>query len=192
MRLHQSLGLQQPTISETILYLHTRQDKQHPNAASGITNSIPMYRTEISLFCGLCSTASLLRLYTSFLTGPHLNPSHITHSTPASHTSSKMLSPHLVLLALTVPPSPGSDSAMFLTITPELIPPHLVLSLHSFLLLHPVWANNSFAEMESFAGRTVSFLLPPLCLGPQHSSGDQCRNIKASSLVPKYSILNAT
>lgn len=52
-RLHQALGLQQTATGEMILYLHTRQDKQHPNAASGITNSIPMYRTEISLFCGL-------------------------------------------------------------------------------------------------------------------------------------------
>lgn len=78
-----------------------------------------MYRTEISLSCGLSSAAFLLRLYTSFLLVSQLNPNHITQSTPDSDTSSKMLSPHLVLLALTAPPSPGSDSAMFLTTTPE-------------------------------------------------------------------------
>lgn len=118
-RLHQALGLQQTTTGELILYLHTRQDRQHLNAASGITNSIPMYTTEISLFCGLSSTAFLLRLYISFLLVSQLNPSHITQSTPDSDTSSKMLSPHMVLLALTASPSPGSDNAMFLTTTPE-------------------------------------------------------------------------
>lgn len=157
MRLHQALGLQQTTKGEMTLYLHTRQDKQHPNAASGITKSIPIYRTEVSPFCGLSSAASLLRLCTIFHLVPHLNPNHITQSTPDSHTSSKTLSPHLVLLALTAPPSPASDSAMFLTTTPEHTPPQLVFPLRSFLLLHPVWANNSFAE--KMGGQSPFFCL---------------------------------
>lgn len=167
-----------------ILCLHTRQDKQHLNAASGITNSIPMYRTEISLFCGLNSAASLLRLYTSFLLVPQLNPNHITQSIPDSHTSSKMLSPHLVILALTASPSPGSGSSMFLTTTPE----HILHSLCSLSIL-------SFCH--TLSGQTTALLktwdksLFFCLLGPQHS-GDKCRNIKASSSALKYSILNAT
>lgn len=152
------------------------------NAASGITNFLPMYWTKISLFCGLSSAASLLRLYTSFLPVPLLNPNHIPQSTPDSHTSSKMLSPHLVHLALTAPPFPGSDSSSLLLLS---------VSSTACALSPPSPSAAPCLGKQQLCwkhGRTISFLLPPICLRAQYSSGDRCRDIKASSAL-KYSTL---
>lgn len=184
-RLHQAIGLQKTTMGEMILYLHTRQQ-----AASKC--SLRNHKLHINV-----QNRDFLFLWLKFCRFPpqdsrsassqFLSLIPITsHNPPWESHQLQNAVPTLGAFGLNCPlvqTVPCSSQLLLSTSSTA-----CVLS-PSFPSAAPYLGKQQLCWKH---GRTISILLPPICLGPQHSSGDWCRNIKASYSALKCSILNAT
>lgn len=150
-RLHQAIGLQKTTMGEMILYLHTRQQAASKCSLRNHKLHINVQNRDfLFLWLKFCrfppqdsrsASSQFLSLIPITSHNPPWEPHQLQNVVPT-------------LLALTAPWSrqchvPHNYSWAH--------PPQLVFSLHPFLLLHPIWANNSFAE--NMGGRSPFFCL---------------------------------